>query len=385
MVLAHFIKKLERVSMISKTHGIFKTKVAVTLFVASVSVSTQVAAATVTELNKTKFTFGGYIKAEGIVNKPDTGDRTFESSLRQSRLNFSADTLIEAHKVKAFIEIDFWDDLDKGADASYAPRLRHAYLGIDNVTIGQTWSGQFFAAAPMDVEMLNMFGLGTGTLAGTGATVRPDLLVHYHRNGLRLTAQDPAWNQASYPDMVAAYTYRFRGQAVNLAVTGREVNTINDESKFAAAVSLGSKFQLAGTTLALSAFTGQGAGVYAGWGYLGAAGADQNTDVNAVTGKLITTTGFSAGITQKFTPTLRGTVRYGQVKANHFKHPNPTITNDTFEMVNVNLIYTYLPNLDFGIEWRDQNAQNTSPTTTDSAARPKGQQVELMAMYKFST
>ncbi|HKM16100.1 MAG TPA: hypothetical protein VJY63_09315, partial [Marinospirillum sp.] len=51
------------------------------------------------------------------------------------------------------------------------------------------------------------------------------------------------------------------------------------ESKFAAAVSLGSKFQLAGTTLALSAFTGQGAGVYAGWGYLGAAGANQATDV----------------------------------------------------------------------------------------------------------
>ncbi|HKM16222.1 MAG TPA: hypothetical protein VJY63_09960, partial [Marinospirillum sp.] len=162
--------------MIAKTHRVFKTKTAVTLFVASVGVSTQAVAAAVTELSETKFTFGGYIKAEGIVNKPDAGARTFESSLRQSRLNFSADTLIEAHKVKAFVEIDFWDDLDKGADASYAPRLRHAYLGLDNVTIGQTWSGQFFAAAPMDVEMLNMFGLGTGTLAGTGATVRPDLL-----------------------------------------------------------------------------------------------------------------------------------------------------------------------------------------------------------------
>ncbi|HKM16352.1 MAG TPA: hypothetical protein VJY63_10615, partial [Marinospirillum sp.] len=167
--------------MICKTHRILKNKLAVAFLV--VGASSQVAAIEINEHNGTKFSFGGYIKAEGIVNKPDqisnkpdSGDRTFESSLRQSRLNFSADTLIEAHKVKAFVEIDFWDDLDKGADASYAPRLRHAYLGIDNVTIGQTWSGQFFAAAPMDVEMLNMFGLGTGTLAGTGATVRPDLL-----------------------------------------------------------------------------------------------------------------------------------------------------------------------------------------------------------------
>ena len=366
---------------------ISKTNIAVALLMAGVGVSGQSAAIEIKELNGTKFTFGGYIKAEGIVNKPDAGARTFESSLRQSRLNVAADSLVQEHKVKAFVEIDFWDDLDKGADASYAPRLRHAYIGIDNFTIGQTWSGQFFAAAPIDVEMLNMFGLGTGTLAGTGATVRPDLLVHYHRNGLRLTLQDPAWNQASYPDMVAAYTYRFSGQAVNLAVTGREVKTSNenedDDSKFGAAVSLGSKFQLAGTTLSLSGFTGQGAGVYAGWGYLGAAGANQATDVNAATNKLITTTGFSAGITQKFMPTLRGTVRYGQVKSNHV---NPVrAPDDTFKMVNVNLIYTYLPNLDFGIEWRDQNAQNTPPATTDSAVRPKGQQVEFMAMYKFST
>lgn len=367
----------------SKTNRFFKTNIAVALLMAGVGVSSQSAAIEVKELNGTKFTFGGYIKAEGIVNKPDTGDRTFESSLRQSRLNVAAVSQVQEHRVKAFVEIDFWDDLDKGADASYAPRLRHAYLGIDNFTIGQTWSGQFFAAAPLDVEMLNMFGLGTGTLAGTGAMVRPDLLVHYHRNGLRLTLQDPAWNQASYPDMVAAYTYRFSGQAVNLAVTGREVDTLNDDSKFGAAVSLASKFQLAGTTLSLSGFSGQGAGVYAGWGYLGAAGANQATDVNAATNKLITTTGFSAGITQKFTPTLRGTVRYGQVTSNHVNVKRAP--DDTFKMVNVNLIYTYLPNLDFGIEWRDQNAQNTSPATTDSAARPKGQQVELMAMYKFST
>lgn len=356
---------------------VFKNKIGIALLM--ISAASQAAAFEIITDKDTKFSFGGYIKAEGIINKPDQGNRTFEASMRQSRLNFAMNTITQDHKLKAFMEIDFWDDLDKDDDASFAPRLRHAYLEIDKVTLGQTWSGQFFATAPMDVEILNMFGLGAGTLAGTGATVRPNLLVHYKHEGLRLTAQDPAWSEAAYPDMVASYTYRVSGHAFNLAVTGREVNTVNDESKFGTAVSLANKIQLGNTHLAFSAFTGQGAGVYAGWGYKGAAGANQSTDVNQATGKLITTTGFSTGITQKFTTNLRGTLRYGQVKSNHVE---ARIANDTFKMVNANLIYTYLTGLEFGIEWRDQNAQNMR-NTSGSAARLKGQQVELMARYTF--
>ncbi len=367
----------------------FKNKLALAILAAGIS--TQAAAAEIGEFNGTKLSIGGYVKAEGVVDMPDDGDQDFEGSMRESRLNVSAAKEVNGHKLKAFVEGDFWDNNTAPDDTTYAMRLRHAYIGVDNLTVGQTWNGQFFANAPFDVEMVNFWGLGTGTIAGNGAVVRPDLVVHYTLGGLRLTAQDPVWSQAAFPDLVAAYSYRTGGHAFNLAVTGRDVSTEvgtdplsdadnGDDSEFGVAVSAAAKLQFADTTLALSAFTGEGAAVYAGWGYNGATGASQDADVDAATGDLIKTTGFSAGVTQKFAANLRGTVRYGQVEADEV---SSAMDEDTFKMTNVNLIYTYMPGLDVGIEWRDQNAGNRPPTAASSSMRPEGQQVEMFAKYSF--
>jgi len=356
----------------------FKKKLAVAIIAAGIS--SQALAVEVGEFNGTKLSIGGYVKAEGVVNMPDDGDQDFEGSMRQSRLNVSAEKEVNGHKLKAFVEGDFWDNNTNDDDGSYALRMRHAYIAVDNVTLGQTWNGQFFANAPFDVEMVNFWGLGTGTIAGNGAVIRPDLVAHYTLGGLRLTAQDPVWSQAAYPDMVAAYSYRTGGHAFNLAATGRDVNTVGDESEFGAAVSAAAKLQFADTTLALSAYTGEGAGVYAGWGYNGATGANQDADVNQATGELIKTTGFSAGVTQKFGSNLRGTIRYGQVEADEV---SSTMEDDTLKMTNVNLIYTYMPGLDVGVEWRDQSAGTRPPSAANTSMRPEGQQVELFAMYKF--
>jgi len=89
---------------------------------------------------------------------------------------------------------------------------------------------------------------------------------------------------------------------------------------------------------------------------------------------LTTTTGFYAGISQKFSPKLRGNLRYGQVESDEIVREG----EDTVRMTNVNLIYTYVPGLDFGIEWRDRSA-----TTIPTGLRTAGQQIEVMAMYKF--
>ncbi len=357
-----------------------KNKLVIAIIAAGIS--TQVAAVEVADVNGTKFSIGGYVKAEGVVNKPDDGDQDFEASTRQTRLNFTADTAIDDHKVKAFVEMDFWGN-NTDDNSTFSPRLRHAFIAVDDVTVGQTWAGQFFATAPFDVEMMSFWNPGLGTIGGNGAVIRPELLIHYTLGGLRLSAQDPVWDQAAYPDMVASYTYRTGAHGFNLAVTGRDVGTgggINKKSEFGAAVSAAMKLQFGNTALAVSAYTGEGTAVFAGWGYDGARGADQNADVNTATGELITTTGFSAGVTQKFMPNLRGTVRYGQVRADEVA---ATVPDDRLEMVNVNLIYTYLPGLDLGIEWRDLNAATRPPTARTSSKRPKGQQVELMAMYKF--
>ncbi|MCE8018411.1 hypothetical protein HOP62_20220 [Halomonas sp. MCCC 1A17488] len=344
--------------------------------VALSAISAQAYALELGEFGGANLSIGGYVKAEGIFTDPDGGDRNFDASARQSRINFKVDKDVQGHSVTGFIEGDFWDNATDTSDTSYAMRLRHAYIQVDDFTLGQTWTGQFFANAPFDVEILDFYGTGVGTVSGSGAVVRPDLVLHYTPGGFRFSLQDPVYQDADFPDMVASYTHRTEaGHAFNAAVTGREVETGIDDSEFGAAFSLAAKLNFGATSLALSGYTGKGNNVYSGWGYNGATSPISmaaSGEVNA-DGDLVSTTGYSAGVSHRFNEQFRGNIRYAQVEADEVA---PTVADDTLEMINVNLIYTYLPNLDFGIEWRDRNA-------TTMPLRPGGQQVELMAMYKF--
>lgn len=357
-----------------------KTKL--TLAVIGAGISSQLLAIELGEFNGTKLSIGGYLKAETVFDRPEDGESSVEGSVRQSRLNFSTISTVDGHKLRGFIEGDFWDN-NTAADSSYAWRLRHAYLNIDNLTIGQTWNGQFFANAPFDTETLNFWGLGIGTIAGNGAPIRPDLVIHYVKDGLRLTLQDPLYDKADSPDAVLAYTHRTQsGHAFNIAVTGREVDTspsitTDDESDFGAAISLATKLKFGDTTLSLSGFTGEGAAIYAGWGYNGSRGLDSQMEVDE-NGDMITTTGFSAGIGHKFSNKIRANLRYGQVKAG-----DSSLAEDKLKQTAVNMIYSYMPNVELGIELRDQNAGNRPPSSQGSSIRPEGKQIELMAMYKF--
>lgn len=339
-------------------------------------VSAQAHALDLGEFGGARLSIGGYVKAEGIFTDPDGGDRNFDASARQSRINFKVDKEVQGHSVTGFVEGDFWDNATDATDTSYAMRLRHAYVQVDDLTLGQTWSGQFFANAPFDVEILDFYGTGVGSVSGSGAVVRPDLVLHYTPGGFRFSLQDPIYRDADFPDMVAAYTHRTEaGHAFNAAVTGREVETGVEDSTFGAAFSLAAKLNFGDTSLALSGYSGKGNNVYSGWGFNGATSPRtlaSSGEVNTA-GDLVSTTGFTAGVSHRFNEQFRGNIRYAQVEADEVA---PTVADDTLEMMNVNLIYTYLPNLDFGIEWRDRNAP-TMPL------RPGGQQVELMAMYRF--
>jgi len=360
---------------------LMKNKVSQAVIVASLS--SQGFALELGDFNGTQFSVGGYLKAESIFNNPDEDSSTFESSARQSRLNFAASRTEDGHKIRGFIEGDFWDNNTTATDSTYAFRLRHATISVDNFTIGQTWTGQFFANAPFDTEMINFFGTGIGTISGNGATVRPDLVMHYATKNVRLTLQDPVYSDASYPDMVAAYTRRTKeGHAFNVALTGRDVDTTpgnssDSESEFGAALSLAAKLKFGDTSLSLSGFTGKGAGVYAGWGYRGATGTSGVTEIDGQ-GDMVTLTGFSAGIGQKLSDKLRANLRYGQVTSDE-----TALTEDTLKLVTANVIYTYVPGLEFGVEFRDQNIGNRPATSAGASTRPAGQQVEVMAMYKF--
>lgn len=339
------------------------------------------------EFNGTQLSIGGYIKAEGVFNRPDDdalwdADDSFEGHVRESRINFKASSVVDGHKITGFIESDFYGGFFESS--TYDLRLRHAYIQLDNWTVGKNWSGQFFAVAPMDARILNFWGSGAGTIAGVGATIRPDLLIHYRNKGFMFTAQDPIYTEADIPDMVANYTKRFRGgSGYTLAVTGREVEN-GTGSDLGAGISLAGQIAIGRNRLHLSTYTGKGMGVYSGVGVGGAYTPNNVSTLDAENGSLVSQTGFSVGYTHKFSPKLTGVVRYGQVNVDD-------IDDTELNMTNINLVYSYLPNLDVGIEWRDQNIGTlNSPNATFTAPggafpniRPKGRQVEVMAKFKF--
>lgn len=315
--------------------------------------------------NDTTFSIGGYIKAEGLFNSPDDEDSEFKGNLRQSRVNIKTTKTVEDKKLTGFIEGDFYGDYAKGGSNL---RLRHAYVQVDDLTVGKTWNGQFLAVAPLSTEQLDFWGTGIGTASGGGSYIRPDLTLHYTYKGLRFTAQDPVYDDASLPDMVVSYKDKISNVDYNLAVTAREAKN-GDDSDIGVGVSLAGKLALGDNSLHASVYNGKGMGVYSAVCVGGPLIMNGGADCDAEDGKLISQTGYSVGYKHQFTKKLRGNLRYGEVNIDDAADTSANVKS-------ANLIYEYLPDLDLGVEWRNQDVA-TFPWM------PAGQQVEIMAKYTF--
>lgn len=339
----------------------------------------------IADIDGTKVSLGGYVKAEGVFNRPDGNaaagsENSFLAGMRQSRLNLKIAKDVDGHKVSGFFEGDFYGNSKADAGTAIYWRMRHAAIQVDNVMVGQFWNGQMLATAPLDPGMINFWGAGVGTIGGNGATVRPQLLMHYKTDGLRLSVQDPVYTDAGYPDLVASYLIKTEsGVAVSLAATGRDTDTTPDvddsESKFGAGFSVSGKVPVGKSSLHLSGYSGKGMGAYSGVGVGGAyRGADR---IDAEDGDLVSQTGFVAGVKHSFSDNLKGTVRYAKITVDDEAETE-------LVMNNVNLVYTYLKGLDIGMEWRRQTLGTVSQADSDwQRTRPKGQQLEFMAMFKF--
>lgn len=365
MVIASYLKIYkERIKM-----HILKN---LSLVLATFMVGTNAQAIDLVTNGDTTLSIGGYIKAEGTFISPDDKDSDFQGSVRESRLNLKATTLVDDKKLTGFIEGDFYGGYAGYDSGTPELRLRHAYLQVDNVTVGKTWSGQFFAVAPRLTEQLDFYGTGFGTIAGSGLYVRPDLTLHYANKGLRLTAQDPISDDANLPDMVVSYSDDISNFGYTLAATARDADTrINGDldTELGLGVSLATKLTIGDSSLHGSVYTGEGMGVYSGVCTTGALNTGNTSSCDAENGDLVSQTGFSVGVRHVFTPKLRGNMLYGEVN----------VDNEADTSINIksaNLIYTYLPDLDIGVEWRDRS-DTTHPW------RQKGQEVEIMAKYKF--
>jgi hypothetical protein len=126
-------------------------------------------------------------------------------------VNLKTVTQKEGHTIVGFVEGDFYGGTYPGENNDL--RLRHAFIKVDQTTVGQTWTGQFWAVAYHDY--LDFLGGPRGTLGGLN--FRTNLISH-EVAGFRFTAQDPVNNDADTPDLAVNYLDR-GGTLTSTAVT----------------------------------------------------------------------------------------------------------------------------------------------------------------------
>ncbi|WP_111498046.1 porin [Marinobacter bohaiensis] len=300
----------------------------------------------------TDLSFGGYIKAEGIFEDPEGEDSHFYGRANQTRFNFKTVTNKNGHTIVGFIEGDFYGGTPTGDDPDW--RLRHAFIRIDDTTVGQTWTGQWWAVSYTDY--FDFFAGPRGTLGGLNFRAP---LASYETHGFRFSAQDPVFDDADTPDLAVNYTQPFsNGSQVIFTVSGREA----ENEDYGVGAAIGSKIMIGRHRLNLNAHYGDGLGVFTGVGVGGAPVDVENDD-------LVTQMGFNAGFQYVFNDQWRANIAYTRTDVDDD-------ADTRYEGQRVNVVHNILPELEVGAEWRKYNLPF-------GGLIPEGQQVEVMAKYRF--
>lgn len=142
-----------------------------------------------------EYHFGGFLKTnvryvDGNIAYQDswTGGGTITESAKRSQFSAAESRFniaITRGEVRGFAEIDFTGSTQGNAifSNSYSPRLRHAYIGYQDVIAGQTWSTMVNTSAFAETADLG------GPLVGQ--TMVRQTLVRYSTDNWQLSLENP--------------------------------------------------------------------------------------------------------------------------------------------------------------------------------------------------
>jgi len=332
----------------------------------------------------TEFTFKGYVKLDTAITDFSGGElpsssigrdfyipalipvggegdgADFDFNPRETRFIFAVDTVRGGHDIGGLIEFDFQvtDGGNERVSNSFIPRMRQAYITIDNWLFGQAWSTfQDVGALPDSVDFI---GPTEGTVFSRQAMIR------YTKGPFQFAIEQPETEVTGpdgsrllpgddfAPDAVLRYNYKRDWGHLTLAGIGRTLNVEEDvvagaqaDTVFGYGVSASGKVKLGERDdFRFMATYGDGIGRYVGVNLVNdvAVGAD---------GQLETIATYSGFLSYRhfWSPVLRSSVTGG-----YFKADNPValvgdgVTDEVYS-IRTNLIYTVAKNLDVGIEY----------------------------------
>ena len=330
----------------------------------------------------TKFSYGGYIKVNGIFTDTSdgltaennitnsilvpgaigtgdgsSGETEFDSDVFTSRFNFGTETETNYGKVRSFIELDFLSGGgNEAVSNSTNPRIRHAFINWDysedqSLLVGQTWSTFFNVGALPDA--VDFIGPTSGTIFNRQQQIRWTKKLG-GGTSFQLAAENPSSSlsgisgdidDGSIPDLVARYNGKSGGHSYSLAVVGRDVvvdNDVFDENEYGLAVNLAGKYVIDDKNVLKYSLAHGNLGRYIALSAFGDGGIDETGNLD-----LTTVTGGYLAYEHHWSNKWRSTFQYAYANADLGDGVAATNT-ETIQNFNLSLVYRPLPKLDFG-------------------------------------
>jgi len=345
-------------------------------------------AAVAEKVHKHSFKFGGYVKLDTIVSNftegpysgagrdfyiPGTvpvgpGNRDGETYLdfhaKESRINFRSTHLLDnGDKLGTFIEMDFL--LAPGGDErvsnSYQPRLRHAFLTYNNWLFGQTWM-TFFNVGALP-ENLDFVGPAESTIFGRQAMIRytngpwqfaienPETTITPYGGGGRIVADD---NKT--PDIVLRYNLKGDSSSFTVAGLLRQLRYENNaagisDSETSYGLSVSGKYVFSNKDdFRWMASAGKGLGRYIGLNTANGAVLDEDHNLNG-----IKSWGAFASYRHLWSESWRSNLTFGYLAVDNDTDLTGMGVTRNASSMHINLIYSPVAKLDFGIEYMHAN------------------------------
>lgn len=337
---------------------------------------------------------GGYIKADTNYSHYDNGDASKRGELfytpagvpvgpdstkstdstaftaQQTRLNLTTITHLGGHKIKGFIETDFYGDESEGQDRvvnDYSPRLRHAYIELDDTWLfGQTWSN--FMDMKAYPETLDFIGPDEGQIFVRQAQIR------YTRGGFSAALENPETtfefdstpsdarvtsptHSDHYPELTLGYTDSENWGHISAGAVAKTVSTDGDfdtgvrntnDTAFGYGLRLSGSFNLtqSGDDLKFQGFYGDGLGRYVAIGAVPGGYVRSNGDIDTIKAY-----GGYLDYRHFWTPQWRSNLVLGALAVDNPNALRDSLITKTADSVHANLLWSPVDPLTLGGEY----------------------------------
>lgn len=357
------------------------------------------------EEDKVDFKFGGYAKTDFMFSQYNNGPlaagrdvhipsltpvgeadsyRYTDFHAKQSRFNFDVSTLTGGKKLRAFIEMDFLGSSsgNEVATNSYNPRLRHFYIEYDKLVVGQTWSTFMVVVVPDALDLL-------GTPEGFVVVRQP--VIRYTAGSWQFALENPyvtynsdtmgtkTHSESAYiPDVVVRKNFKFDGGKFSIAAIGRQLHYMDalktNHTAFGGGVTMGGQFKVGEKDdIRFMGSAGQGLGRYLALNFISSAAVDESLNLKPI----LSMNGF-VSYRHVWSDKFRSSAAVSYFKAVNDEEIIGGLANDKSMCAMLNLLYSPVNNLMFGVEGRYGYRELVNGTSGDFY------RVQATAKYAFS-